>query len=123
MTRRDLVALLEVIPAGRAAEEVVFGLEEVSTGAGGESRTSDLAVATTIATSVVCQSGLGGVGGLRWTPEPSSAQLAQIEALLTESYGGAVSALEAHRPLLDGVAAILEEEQEVTGEALRGLLG
>lgn len=123
MTRRDLVALLEVILAGRAAEEVVFGLEEVSTGAGGESRTSDLAVATTIATSVVCQSGLGGVGGLRWTLEPSSAQLAQIEALLTESYGGAVSALEAHRPLLDGVAAILEEEQEVTGEALRGLLG
>ena len=45
-TRRTMIEELEVALAGRAAEEVVFGADDVGAGAGGPSSTSDLAVAT-----------------------------------------------------------------------------
>jgi ATP-dependent Zn protease len=121
-TRREVLESLETALAGRAAEEIVFGADDISTGAGGSSRSSDLAVATAMAEQLVCQSGLGSDGTLRWTERPSAPQDDQIAALLTESYTSIVARLERERPLLDRVTEILVETQELSGGELRRLL-
>jgi cell division protease FtsH len=113
---------LETVLGGRAAEEIVFGEDDVSTGAGGPSRSSDLSVATRIAEDIVCQSGLGENGALMWTEEPTPAQQKEIAALLRKAYGSIVDRLEEHRALLDEVVDVLVEKQELGGVELRQLL-
>ena len=121
-TRRTMLEELETVLGGRAAEEVVFGADGIGGGAGGESRSSDLATATRLAELYVCKSGLGDGGALHWTEQPTPAQEKQIEALLDRSYSSIVARLEANRPLLDRIVAILEEKQELSGAELRKLV-
>src|SRR5262249_22041164 len=71
MTRRRVLERIETCLAGRAAEEVIYGSDDVGLGAGGADSTSDLAVATRIAITLVCQSGLGDEGSLQWTERPT----------------------------------------------------
>jgi ATP-dependent Zn protease len=120
-TRRTMLEELEPMLAGRAAEEVVFGADDIGAGAGGPSRTSDLAVATRLATQIVCQSGLGDDGALHWTEQPTEAQQRQIDALLGKAYASVGARLHAHRVLLDEIVGILEEKQEAGGGELRKL--
>jgi AAA+ superfamily predicted ATPase len=120
-TRRTLIERLGTILAGRAAEEVVFGAADVGVGAGGPSQSSDLAVATRLATLIVCQSGLGDEGGLRWTTQPSNPQEGQIDDLLRKTYDVTRASLEENRTLLDRVAQVLEQKQELSGNQLREL--
>jgi AAA+ superfamily predicted ATPase len=122
LTRRTLLERLETILAGRAAEEIVFGSDDVGAGAGGSSEDSDLAVATRLAELVVCQSGLGDDDDLHWTSEPTPAQEKQIRALLGKAYGNIVARLEDRRELLDRIVEILEQKQELSGTELRQLL-
>lgn len=122
MTRRTMLEELETVLAGRAAEEIVFGTDEIGTGAGGPSKASDLAIATRTAALLVCQSGLGGDGALHWTEQPTSAQDTQIDALLSKAYSSVVARLDAQRVLLDRIAAILEDKQELSGTELRRML-
>jgi len=121
-TRRTLLEQLETVLAGRAAEELVYGEDDIGAGAGGPSESSDLAVATDLAELVVCQSGLGDDDSLHWTTEPTPAQVKQIGALLTRSYRSVLERLEADRDLLDRVVEILVEKQEVSGADLRKTL-
>ena len=121
MTRREALELLEVALGGRAAEELVYGEEEVSLGAGGGT-SSDLAAATRIATALICTSGLGADGSLLWTDQPTAAQLTQIDAMLRQAYESAQERLALHRALLNRVAETLVAEQELDGEALRSLV-
>jgi DNA polymerase III delta prime subunit len=120
-TRRTMLERLGTILAGRAAEEIVFGADDVGGGAGGSNQQSDLAVATRLATLIVCQSGLGDDGGLRWTANPSSSQEAQIDELLRKTYEQTRVGLREHRILLDRVVQVLEEKQELSGNELRRL--
>ena len=50
MTRRTMLEYLQTALAGRAAEEIEFGSDDVGSGAGGPSPSSDLAAATRFAT-------------------------------------------------------------------------
>jgi ATP-dependent Zn protease len=122
LTRRTMLERLETILAGRAAEEIVYGADEVGAGAGGPSERSDLAAATRWAEYIVCQSGLGEDGALYWTTKPNADQEKQMGALLATCYSGVVARLEANRGLLDRVADILVEKQELSGVELRRLL-
>jgi ATP-dependent Zn protease len=122
LTRRAMIERLEVTLAGRAAEEIVFGKGEVGLGAGGPSRSSDLAVATAIASSLVCQSGLGGDGGLQWTAAPLPRQEHQIELLLRNAYHDVRGRLADHRTMLDRIADSLVSRQEMSGAELRQLV-
>ena len=122
LTRRTMLEELETDLAGRAAEEVVFGADDIGAGAGGPGRTSDLAVATRLAALIVCQSGLGDDGSLHWTEQPTPAQEKQIDALLGKAYSSILARLEAHRALLDLIVDVLEEKQELSGAELRQLL-
>jgi ATP-dependent Zn protease len=122
LTRRSMVERLETVLGGRAAEEVVFGPDDIGAGAGGPDTNSDLAVATRLATLLICQSGLGDDGFLRWTTAPTASQEHKIDELLREAYRKIRSRLQESRRLLDRVAAALEEKQELSGDELRGLV-
>jgi AAA+ superfamily predicted ATPase len=121
LTRRSMLEQLETVLGGRAAEEVVFGADDIGAGAGGPATNSDLAVATRLATLIVCQSGLGDDGLLRWTTEPTAEQEDKIDDVIGEAYRSIRTRLQACRPLLDRVAAALEEKQELSGNELRRL--
>ena len=121
MTRRSMVERLETMLGGRAAEEVVFGADDIGAGAGGPSASSDLAVATRLATLVVCQSGLGADGMLRWTAQPTAEQSDEVDDILNAAYRNIRAKLQAQRTLLEDVAASLEQHQELSGHQLRKL--
>lgn len=118
-TRQEYLEQLEVFLAGRAAEELVFGSEQVTSGAGGSHRSSDLAVATRAATRIVAQYGLGPEGGLLWTDEPDAEQLEEADRLLREAYERVKEKLAERRADLDAIADELKDRQEMTGEEVR----
>jgi ATP-dependent Zn protease len=122
LTRRTALERIETALAGRAAEELVYGAENVGLGAGGPSTSSDLAVATGIATLLVCQSGLGQDGGLHWTSTPTAIQLRQIDRLLRNSYRATLARLRVHRGLLDELSEALVQEQELDRRRVRVIL-
>jgi len=122
MTRRSALERIETALAGRAAEELVYGADNVGLGSGGPSTSSDLAVATGIATLLVCQTGLGQDGGLHWTSTPTAAQLRQINRLLRNSYRATLARLRTHRSLLDQLSEALLREQELDRRQLRAIV-
>jgi ATP-dependent Zn protease len=121
LTRPMMLEELETVLAGRASEEVVFGADEIGAGAGGADTNCDLAVATSWATLIVCQSGLGDDGFLRWTIQPTAEQDKKIDEVINTAYRSVRSRLQAHRTLVDRVTAALEEKQELSGKELRRL--
>src|SRR5688572_15996097 len=122
MTRRSALERIETALAGRAAEELVYGADNAGAAAGGPSTSSDLAVATGIATLLVCQTGLGQDGGLHWTSTPTTAQLRQIDRLLKNSYRATLARLRTHRSLLDQLSEALLREQELDRRQLRAIV-
>jgi cell division protease FtsH len=121
LTRHTMLEQLETVLAGRASEELVFGADAIGGGAGGQDTSCDLAVATRLATLIVCQSGLGDDGLLRWTTQPTPDHDEKIEDVMQAAYRSIRIRLQACRPLLDHVAAALEDKQELSGDELRGL--
>jgi ATP-dependent Zn protease len=121
MTRQTMLEYLGVCLAGRAAEELVFGADNVGAGAGGSSSSSDLAVATRFATQIVCQSGLGDDNSLVWTTTPTPDQQQRVGELLRSSYQSIRLTLASNRSILDRIADVLVDKQELSGDALREL--
>jgi ATP-dependent Zn protease len=122
LTRQALIERIEIALAGRAAEELEYGRDEVGTGAGGPSPTSDLAAATQMATMLVCQAGLGSDGSLLWTAQADEAQLEQVRKVLDAAYRDVCTRISEHKALHERIVAVLEEKQELSGNELRGYL-
>jgi ATP-dependent Zn protease len=116
-TRRSYVTQLEVVLAGRAAEQLVYGDEDISSGA-----SSDLQVATSIATTMVTRLGLAGDGRLRVTEQPTEEQLQAIDSILEGTYDTVLGKLQKHRASLELVVAELIKRQELTGTDLQKLI-
>lgn len=104
VTKAQLLAMMDTMMGGRAAEEIVFGAEKITSGA-----SSDLLQATSIATHMVREFGMSEKAGLRSVEstnkftsntELSPATLDQIDAeikrILQESYERAKAILKAH---------------------------
>ncbi len=125
-TREWLIGSLAMSFGGRAAEEIVFGKNEVTTGAGG-----DIERATMLARRMVTQFGMSEAVGLmsvgereqevflgrefgsrRETSEQTAELVDQeIKRLLDEAYATAIRLLTENRDLLEGFAtALLERE-------------
>jgi ATP-dependent Zn protease len=121
MTRRTMLEFLQTALAGRAAEEIEFGSDEVGSGAGGPNPSSDLAAATRFAMLIVCQSGLGEDGSLLWTSTPNAAQEQQMEAVLRNAYRNILTRLRDNRTVLAKIADALVDKQELSGKELRKL--
>jgi len=131
VTREQLEARLVMAYGGRAAEEIVFGHDRVTTGAA-----SDIQQATSIARRYVTQWGLSETIGpilvgdneqelflgreiqSRREVSEQTAQLvdSEVKRVVTEAHARAVSVLTEHRTLLDLVAHQLLERETLTRE-------
>ncbi|HEX4931643.1 MAG TPA: cell division protein FtsH, partial [Gemmatimonadaceae bacterium] len=131
VTREQLEARLVMAYGGRAAEEIVFGRDRVTTGAA-----SDIQQATAIARRYVTQWGLSeAIGPIlvgdneqevflgqqimsRREVSEKTAQLvdSEVKKVIDDAFSRAVQTLTEHRNLLDSVAAMLLERETLTRE-------
>ncbi|CAE8675708.1 unnamed protein product, partial [Polarella glacialis] len=113
---------------GRAAERVVFGDSQVTTGAGG-----DLQQVERMARGMVTQFGMsdavgslalddGGFTGPNYSEEVATSVDAAIKALSDEGYATALEIMCTHRACLDRLADELVEEETLSGDRLRELV-
>ncbi|MBF0306874.1 MAG: ATP-dependent zinc metalloprotease FtsH [Alphaproteobacteria bacterium] len=124
--RSRLEADLAVAMGGRAAEELIWGHAEVSTGAAG-----DILMATRLARRMVTEWGMGDTVGMIAhdlnAPAHSEATAreidAEIKSLVARARDHALSILEAHRPDLHLLAETLLEKESLTGDEIDALLG
>jgi len=134
LTKEFLIGRLAISFGGRVAEEMIFGPEKVTTGAG-----SDIEQATAIARRMVTQFGmservglmavgdreqeifLGREFGTRREVSERTAEMVddEIKRLLDEAWARARTILDEHRDLLDRLAAALLERETVDGEDIQ----
>jgi cell division protease FtsH len=123
-TKEELVDMMTVYLAGRAAEQVVFG--RVTNGAA-----NDLEKATGLARSMVFEYGMGESVSSRTMradnyalSEETKRLRDQEQARLTdEAYAEAVRLLQKHRPVLDRIAKALLEKETLDKDELAELVG
>jgi cell division protease FtsH len=121
-TKEELIDVMKICLAGRAAEQVVFG--RVTNGA-----SSDLERATQIARSMVFEYGMSDVVSSRTLradnyslSEETKRLRDQEQALLTDgAYNEAVRLIQKHRPGLDRVALALLEKESLNRDELVAL--
>jgi SpoVK/Ycf46/Vps4 family AAA+-type ATPase len=131
----DLCCDIRIALAGRAAEELVFGKEHISGGAGGSSSRSDLAAVSRRILDAFAREGFSQSAGLLWIgpdggrggslPEGhplTSALIDETRKLIDKLYNETQQTLTAQRAKLDRLAAILIDRQEITGPELKELL-
>ncbi|AMW29690.1 cell division protein FtsH [Limnospira platensis NIES-39] len=136
-SRSYLQNQMAVALGGRLAEEIVFGEEEVTTGA-----SNDLQQVTRVARQMITRFGmsdrLGPVALGRqqgnvflgrdimserdFSEETASAIDEEVRALVDEAYKRARQVLEENRPVLDSLAEMLIEKETVDSEELQELL-
>jgi cell division protease FtsH len=130
-SRDYLIASLARLFGGRAAEELVFGPEKITTGAG-----NDIERATAMARRMVTQFGMSEIIGpmavgdaeqevflgreivQRRAISESTAQKVdgEVKRLLDESYVTALATVRANRPLLETIAETLLERETLDRE-------
>ena len=136
-TRAYLEGQLRVLMGGRLAEELVFGSESMTTGAG-----NDLERATELARKMVCEWGMSSkMGPLTFGKQEQNIFLGkefarhqdysestaveidqEIRRIITEAYDEARTILDEHRPALEAIAAGLLEDEVLDGEEIYGLI-
>ncbi len=132
--KHELLAEVDVLLGGRAAEEVFIG--EISTGA-----SNDLERATDIIKSMVQLYGMSDVAGLMVLEKQRSSflgggmaqareyseQMAQemdafIKKTLEEHYVGVKARLEEYRGAIENMVELLYERENITGEEVRDII-
>jgi ATP-dependent metalloprotease len=120
MSSQQMMARLLVCMGGRAAEELIFGDDHVTSGA-----ESDFAQATNLAEAMVTRYGmsekLGRVVYERESQSPGTRTIIEqeIKLLLDESYEKARSVLRSHEKELHSLAAALLDRETLRGEEVR----
>ena len=126
ITRKQLLARLDVCMGGRVAEELIFGKDEVTTGA-----LSDLQQATRLATYMVGEVGLSSLvgpvhvdsmskGGRRATEALVDKEVVQ---LLRDSHARVTKLLTKHTADLHTLSAEMLRQETLTGDEIRAVLG
>ena len=128
VTKSQLLARLDVAMGGRAAENLVFGSEKVTTGAA-----SDFNQATKIAQAMVTKYGMSSKVGNIMFNEEDMAQASgemrskienEVSDMLESSYSRASSIIQSNRDKLDLIAnALLEYETLSKDEIIQVLNG
>jgi ATP-dependent metalloprotease len=125
MSRKQYLARLDVCMGGRVAEELIFGPDEVTSGA-----SSDLKQASELARAMVRLWGYSdrigpvyhdGKSG-QLSAEVSNAIDDEVKAILDSSYARARALLEKNRPKLEIIAKSLIEHETLSGEEIKRLL-
>jgi len=125
MSRRQMLARLDILMGGRVAEELVFGVQNVTSGA-----SSDLQQATRLAHAMVTKYGLSTkVGVVFIDPENSKSGAAmqqqvdeEVHDLLQTSYTRAKQLIETHRQELNKIAEGLMEYESLSGSEIVDIL-
>ena len=127
-SKEELMVELQTLLGGRAAEQVVFGIQ--TTGA-----SNDIERATELARKMVTQYGmserfglmalstvsnpyLDGTTSMNCADSTASAADAEIQSILASCYQEAKEILRAHRTLLDEIALYLLQKETITGDEL-----
>ncbi|WP_156124274.1 AAA family ATPase [Achromobacter sp. RTa] len=118
-TRAELMDRICMVLAGRAAEALVFGEDEVSTGAGGYGSHNDLSVARRLAEAALGVYGFSTAHPNWHTATPDEAE---TKALVAEQYARARALLETRRALLVALSEKLQAEHVLDRFALLALL-
>jgi len=124
VSRRQLLAKLDVCMGGRVAEELIFGEKDVTTGA-----SSDFEQATKMAYAMVTKYGMSSTLGAVSVDESSpvsgetrKAIEAEVNALVNNAYNRAKTILQAHEKELHVLAKALLDEESLTGQQIKDLL-
>ncbi|MBF2079829.1 MAG: ATP-dependent zinc metalloprotease FtsH [Synechococcales cyanobacterium T60_A2020_003] len=136
-TRSQFIAQVMTALGGRAAEDVIFGHDEVTTGAG-----NDLEQVTNIVRRMVTLYGMSDLGqfamettgnevflGRDFTKQGSeySEELAtridhQVREMATKCYAQACDIIRQHRDLVDELAELLVERETIDGDEFRQIV-
>jgi cell division protease FtsH len=123
-SRSRLMAKITMILGGRAAEEIVFGQDEVDTGAG-----NDIQTLTRIVRAMVSQVGMSKLGLVALDTEHkeySEDVAAQIDremrSIVKQCHQKALYILEQHRWLMDILVDVLIEQESIDGEEFRRIV-
>lgn len=123
-SRKQMLARLDVCMGGRVAEELVYGAENVTSGA-----SSDIQQATRLANAMVTKYGLSEKVGVMFLDDKNKGSGEtqkfvddEVRALLTESYNRAKKILETNRKDLDIIAKGLLEYESLSGGEIVSLL-
>lgn len=123
-SRKQMLARLDVCMGGRVAEELVFGPDEVTSGA-----SSDIMQATRLARAMVTQFGLSEKVGVMHLDNQSlqSGETQryvdnEVRKLLTDSYDRAMAVLTKNRKELNILANGLLEYESLSGSEIVSLL-
>ncbi|KAJ3670917.1 hypothetical protein LUZ60_008343 [Juncus effusus] len=122
VSKKQLLARLDVCMGGRVAEELIFGEENVTTGA-----SNDLMNATELAHYMVSNCGMSDtIGPVHVKERPGSDMQSRIDAevlkLLREAYDRVKKLLKKHESSLHALANALLEYETLTAEEIKQVL-
>jgi len=128
MSKQQIRARLQVALGGRAAEEIIFGEEAVTTGC-----SSDLQNATYLARAMVSQWGMNSKVGMvhhdkekNYMTTTSEAERnlidSEVKNLLQEAYETVKMTLSQHQEELHSLASALLEKETLTGEEVKTII-
>ncbi|MBD2299478.1 ATP-dependent metallopeptidase FtsH/Yme1/Tma family protein [Nostoc sp. FACHB-87] len=136
ISRSQLKARITGALGGRAAEEVIFGSAEVTTGAGG-----DLQQVTGMARQMVTRFGMSDLGplslesqqgevflGRDWTTRSEYSEAiasridAQVRVIVEQCYEHAKKIMREHRTVTDRIVDLLIEKETIDGEEFRQIV-
>ncbi|KAL8503902.1 hypothetical protein ACS0TY_022579 [Phlomoides rotata] len=127
ISRKQMLARLDVFMGGRVAEELIFGESEVTSGA-----SNDLAQATNLARRMVTQYGMSqqvGVvthnyndNGKSMSTETRLLVEQEVKELLERAYNNAKNILIAHSKEHHAIAKALLDKETLTGSQLKSLI-
>ncbi|KAI4337951.1 hypothetical protein L6164_016312 [Bauhinia variegata] len=122
ISKKQLLARLDVCMGGRVAEELIFGRDHITTGA-----SSDLHTATELAQYMVSNCGMSdAIGPVHIKDRPSSEMQSRIDAevvkLLREAYDRVKALLKKHEKALRALANALLEYETLSAEEIKRIL-
>ncbi|KAG5558776.1 hypothetical protein RHGRI_008659 [Rhododendron griersonianum] len=122
ISKKQLLARLDVCMGGRVAEELIFGQDQITTGA-----SSDLKTATELAQYMVSACGMSDTIGPVHIKEHSGSEMqsridAEVVKLLREAYDRVKALLKKHEKELHALANALLEYETLTSEEIKRTL-
>ncbi|CAK7324121.1 unnamed protein product [Dovyalis caffra] len=122
ISKKQLLARLDVCMGGRVAEELIFGQDHVTTGA-----SSDLHTATELAQYMVSSCGMSdAIGPIHIKERPSSEMQSRVDAevlkLLRDAYDRVKALLKKHEKALHALANALLEYETLSAEEIKRIL-